>query len=163
MSATSDPVSWGDFAGACGDLAERMQQRFESHLHAVMATIRADGSPRMSGMEAPIRDGHLWLGMDRKSTKAADLRRDPRFGLHSAPDSGELQGGDARIEGHAELTTPDQLDVFLSAHPHEVDPSVPFALYVAKIARAVLVRVEGHHLVVETWTSAGGLTERRLS
>ena len=99
MNATSDPVSWGNFAAVCGDLAERMQQRFESHLHAVMATIRADGSPRMSGMEAPIRDGHLWLGMGRTSTKAADLGRDPRFGLHSAPESGELQGGDARIEG----------------------------------------------------------------
>ena len=163
MGTQDTDVSWGEFASECDDLAARMQARFESHLHAVMATLRRDGSPRMSGMEAPIRDGQLWLGMEHTSMKAADLRRDPRFGLHSAPESGELQGGDARIEGHAEPATPDQLEVFLRAHPHEVDPSVPFALFVAKIARAVLVRVEAHHLVVETWTPAGGLTERRIS
>ena len=163
MSATSDPVSWGDFATACGDLAQRMQERFESHLHAVMATIRADGSPRMSGMECPIRDGHLWLGMDRNSMKAADLRRDSRFGLHSAPESGELQGGDARIEGDVVPADAAELETFLRGHHHEIDDATPMALFTARIARAVLVRVDGQHLVVETWTPAGGLVERRVA
>lgn len=163
MATQDSNVSWGDFAAACGDLARRMQERFESHLHAVMATIRADGSPRMSGMEAPIRDGHLWLGMDRNSTKAADLRRDPRFGLHSAPESGELQGGDARIEGEVAPADASQLETFLRGHHHEIDDATPMALFTARIARAVLVRVDGQHLVVETWTPAGGLAEHRLS
>lgn len=163
MNAPSDPVSWADFAAACGDLAQRMQQRFESHLHAVMATIRADGSPRMSGMEAPIRDGHLWLGMGRDSLKAADLRRDPRFGLHSAPESGELQRGDVRIEGEVAPADDSQLETFLRGHHHEIDDATPMALFTARIARAVLVRVDGQHLVVESWTPAGGATERRLS
>lgn len=163
MDAQGGDVSWGDFAAACGDLAERMQQRFESHLHAVMATLRRDGSPRMSGMEAPIRDGHLWLGMGRNSTKAADLRRDPRFGLHSAPESGELTAGDARIEGTAVPADAAQLETFLRGHHHEIDDATPMALFTARIARAVLVRVEGHHLVVETWTPAGDLVERRVA
>ena len=163
MNAASDPVSWGDFAAACGDLARRMQRRFESHLHAVMATIRADGSPRMSGMEAPIRDGHLWLGMGRNSTKAADLRRDPRFGLHSAPESGELQGGDARIEGEVVPADASELETFLRGHHHEIDDATPMALFTVRIARAVLVRVDGQHLVVETWTPGGGLVERRVA
>lgn len=163
MSEIGDPVSWGGFAAACGDLAGRVQQRFGSHLHAVMATLRRDGSPRMSGMEAPIRDGHLWLGMDRNSTKAADLGRDPRFGLHSAPESGELKAGDARIEGTAAPADAAQLDIFLSGHHHEIDDATPMALFTARIARAVLVRVEGQHLVVESWTPTGGLTERRVA
>lgn len=163
MGAQDSDVSWGDFAAACPELAQRMQRRFESHLHAVMATIRADGSPRMSGMEAPIREGHLWLGMDRNSMKAADLRRDPRFGLHSAPESGELQAGDARIEGSAVPADNAQLETFLRGHHHEIDDATPMALFTARIARAVLVRVERQHLVVETWTPAGGLTERRIS
>ena len=163
MNATGGPVGWSDFAAACGELAERMQLRFESHLHAVMATIRADGSPRMSGMEAPIRDGHLWLGMDRTSMKAADLRRDPRFGLHSAPESGELRAGDARIEGAAVPADDAQLATFMRGHHHEIDDATPMALFTARIARAVLVRVDGQQLVVESWSPAAGLSERRIS
>ncbi len=163
MSTISDPVSWGDFAAVCGDLAQRIQQRLESHLHAVMATIRANGAPRMSGMEAPIRDGHLWLGMGRASMKAADLRRDPRFGLHSAPESGELHQGDARIEGEAVPASTSELKMFLRSHHHEIDDATPMALFTARIARAVLVRVDGQQLVVETWTPTVGLTERRVA
>ncbi|MCY3607093.1 MAG: pyridoxamine 5'-phosphate oxidase family protein [Acidimicrobiaceae bacterium] len=163
MNATSEPVSWEDFAAACGGLAQRMQERFESHLHSVMATIRVDGSPRMSGMEAPIRDGHLWLGMGGDSTKAADLRRDPRFGLHSAPESGELQGGDARIEGEVAPASAAELETFLRGHHHEIEDAAPMALFTARIARAVLVRVKGHHLVVETWTPGSGRVERRVA
>lgn len=163
MNATRGPVSWGDFAAASPELAARIQRRFESHLHAVMATLRRDGSPRMSGMEAPIRDGHLWLGMDRNSTKAADLGRDPRFGLHSAPESGELKAGDARIEGEVVPADASELEAFLRGHHHEIDDATPMALFTARIARAVLVRVDGQQLVVETWTPAGGLVERRVA
>ncbi len=163
MNDTGDAVTWADFEAACGDLAQRVQQRFEAHPHAVMATIRADGSPRLSGMEAPIRDGHLWLGMDSASVKARDLRRDPRFGLHSTPDDEDLAGGDARIDGRVAEADDDLAALFAQGHHHEIDDPTRVAVFTAKISRAVLVRVEAHHLVVETWMPSGGLTERRIS
>ena len=52
-------------------------------------------------METKYSDGELWLAMMPDSRKAADLRRDPRFSLHSAPLDLELRDGDARIDGHA--------------------------------------------------------------
>ncbi|WP_420445927.1 pyridoxamine 5'-phosphate oxidase family protein [Candidatus Poriferisodalis sp.] len=162
MSATSSVMSWAAFAEACEELAGRVQERFENHQHVVMATIRRDGSPRMSGMEAPIRDGHLWLGMEQTSAKAADLRRDPRLGLHSTPDDEDLAAGDARIEGSAVPADTEQLEVFVRGHHHEIDDSVRLALFTINIARVVLVRVEDRHLVLETWTPDGGLTERRI-
>ena len=163
MDAQSSGASWGDFAAASPELAARIARRFESHLHAVMATLRRDGSPRMSGMEAPIRDGHLWLGMDGNSAKAADLRRDPRFGLHSAPESGELRDGDARIEGTAVPADAEQLETFLRGHRHEIDDATPMALFTVRIARTVLVRVEGQQLVIVSWTPGGGFAERRVA
>ena len=163
MTATGDGISWGDFAAACPDLAQRVRERFESHLHVVMATIRADGSPRLSGMEAPIRDGHLWLGMDSASVKARDLRRDPRFGLHSTPDDEDLAGGDARVDGWVELADEALAALFARGHHHEIDDPTRVAVFTAKITRVVLVRVESHHLVVETWTSSAGLSERRVA
>ena len=67
----------------------------------MLGTLRADGSPRLSGIEVTFRDGDLWLGMMPDSLKALDLRRDPRVALHSATVDPELVEGDARISGLA--------------------------------------------------------------
>jgi hypothetical protein len=49
----------------------------------LVGTGRRDGSPRISGVEPLVMDGHLWLSMMRGSAKARDLARDPRILLHS--------------------------------------------------------------------------------
>lgn len=157
-------VTWGHFEEQAPDLAERIQSRFESHLHVVIATLRRDGSPRLSGMEAPIRDGHLWLGMMPNSLKVADLRRDPRFSLHSSPDTEELLLGDARIDGRAVAATPADEDLFIAGHRMPIDePHDAMVLFTAAISRATLTRVEGQELVIETWTPTDGLQEIRRS
>jgi hypothetical protein len=48
-----------------------------------VATIRSDGTPRISPMESFVLYGVLWLSMLWGSTKAADLQRDPRVLVHS--------------------------------------------------------------------------------
>jgi hypothetical protein len=67
----------------------------------MMATVRRDGSPRISGIEATFANGQLWLGMMPDSRKALDLRGDPRLAVHSAPIDMELSDGDARVSGRA--------------------------------------------------------------
>lgn len=49
----------------------------------LMGTTRRDGTARISGAEPLILDDELWLSMMSSSTKALDLRRDPRVLLHS--------------------------------------------------------------------------------
>ena len=159
---TAVPVAWKSFEEQASELAERIRLRFESHIHAVMGTLRWDGSPRLSGMEAPIRDGHLWLGMMPSSRKAADLIRDPRFSLHSSPDTEELPLGDARVDGQAVVATPEEIDLFVAGHRMPIDnPHDTMALFTAHISRATLTRVEGRELVIETWTPSDGLQEFR--
>ena len=75
-----------------------------SHIHSILATLRHDGSPRLSGLETNFSEGELWLAMMPDSRKADDLRRDPRFALHSSPQT-ELVEGDAKINGHAIAVT----------------------------------------------------------
>ena len=156
-----DAVSWSGFERAEPALAGRVLGRLESHRHAVLATLRGDGSPRLSGMEAPVRSGHLWLAMTPGSHKAADLRRDPRFSLHSAPDVETLLEGDARIDGIVAPADADQQADFVAGHRHRIeDPSI-MVLYVALIQRVVLVRVAEHSLLIESWNPARGrLTQR---
>ncbi|MYC85953.1 MAG: pyridoxamine 5'-phosphate oxidase family protein [Acidimicrobiia bacterium] len=156
------PVAWSDFQRADSGLASAVQERFESHRHAVMATLRRDGAPRLSGMETPIRDGHLWLAMDTASRKTDDLRRDPRFSIHSAPDGEELSSGDARVEGRAVPAPDPDIALFIEGHRFPIDDPSTMALFTADISRVVLARVEDRSLVVSAWTPEAGLTETRL-
>ncbi len=59
---------------------------------ALLGTLRRDASPRISPIEPCVVEGQLLVGAMAWSRKVDDLRRDPRYVLHSAvtgPDSGE--------------------------------------------------------------------------
>lgn len=156
-------VTWSDVQQAEPGLAALVQDRFGSHRHAVMATLRRDGTPRLSGMEAPIREGHLWLAMDAISRKAYDLLRDPRFSMHSAPDEKELRSGDARIEGRALQALDAEMALFVRSHHVHIDDHSAMALFTADITRVVLTRVKSRSLVVASWTPEDGLKTTRRS
>lgn len=156
-------VSWAEFEQAEPVLAGAVRDRFEAHRHGILATVRADGSPRLSGLETPIRSGHLWLAMMPGSLKAADVDRDPRFSLHSAPDAEDLADGDARIEGTARSAGIAEKETFAAGHRFRIDDLSAMALFVALIGRVVLVRVVGDELSIETWTPTRGLTITRRS
>ncbi|MDY7105872.1 MAG: pyridoxamine 5'-phosphate oxidase family protein [Actinomycetota bacterium] len=94
-------TSWSDLEAEAIDLAAAVSQRFGAHLHHILATVRATGAPRLSGVEVRIGDGEVWLGMMPDSAKSRDLRRDPRLALHSAPVETDLKLGDAVIDGRA--------------------------------------------------------------
>src|SRR3954467_3638910 len=77
-------TKWQDLERVEPEFARRVQALFDAHKHKTLATVRADGSPRISGIEAVFLDGQLVFGSMAKARKGADLRRDPRFALHSA-------------------------------------------------------------------------------
>jgi hypothetical protein len=106
---TREPTSWEDFERAEPEFASRVRAHFAAHKHKTIATLRADGSPRISGIETEFADGELTFGSMPGARKGADLRRDPRFALHSAsadPPEGAPQewAGDAKIAGRARFT-----------------------------------------------------------
>jgi Pyridoxamine 5'-phosphate oxidase len=155
-------ASWSEIEAATPELAASARAVFDAHKHKLLATLRRDGSPRISGIEATFADGELWLGMMPGSRKALDLRRDPRLALHSAsldpPDDPTAWTGDAKLSGRAvevddpallkELGAGDQAD---SAHLFRVD-----------VTELVLTRVGDppDHLVLDVWQADRGL--RRL-
>jgi len=116
-------ASWVEFEGQAPDLAAAIRTQFGAHIHAVLATLRRDASPRLSGLETRFSDGELWLAMMPDSRKAADLRRDARFALHSAPET-ELVDGDVKLNGSAfEVTDPGTIVRFTGALPQPPPPS----------------------------------------
>ncbi|WP_405729833.1 pyridoxamine 5'-phosphate oxidase family protein [Streptomyces sp. NBC_01537] len=148
-------TSWAAFRAAEPDLAGAVQARFEKYRHHVLATLREDGSPRVTGLEADFRLGELWLGMMDGSRKALDLRRDPRFALHANPGPDDsMDGGDVRVSGRAvEVTDPAVVAGYMDA----AKPPEPFHLFRVELTEVVRVRVDSDELVVESWRPGRGI------
>jgi len=75
-------AAWKDVEQAEPEFAARVRRLFDAGRHKTIATLRADGSPRISGVECEFADGELRFGSMPGARKGADLRRDPRFALH---------------------------------------------------------------------------------
>ncbi|MGP3976425.1 pyridoxamine 5'-phosphate oxidase family protein [Streptomyces sp. 8N114] len=151
-------VSWDEFRKAEPGFAETVEQRFKKYTHHVLATLRKDGSPRLTGLEADFRAGEMWLGMMPNSLKALDLRRDPRFAMYANPGSGtEMDGGDVRVSGRAvEVTDPEEIAVWAACAPDGGLPEV-FHLFRVAVEEVVRVSIEGEEIVFRTWRPGGPL------
>ncbi|HYH51015.1 MAG TPA: pyridoxamine 5'-phosphate oxidase family protein [Acidimicrobiia bacterium] len=156
-------ATWSEVEQAVPELAEAVRAAFDAHKHKVLATLRADGSPRLSGSEATFRDGDVWLGMMHLSRKALDLRRDARMELHSAPADEELKLGDARLAGRAvEITDPDMLRSFAGGDSagagENAELPEPYHLFRVDVTDITLIRIgdPADHLVIESWSGEAG-------
>jgi hypothetical protein len=143
---------WSEFEAEVPEFAERVRQSFEIGRHKIIATIRPDGSPRISGIESEFRDGDLTFGMMPESKKGADLMRNPRFALHSAPlppahgDEAAWQG-EAKLAGKAILLPPE------AAYGPEGE------YFAADLSEVVFTGLNdaGTLLAVEWWTPGEGM------
>ena len=143
-------ASWADFEREAPALASAVHARLTATLHSILGTLRADGAPRLTGLEVHFGEGELWLAMMPDSRKADDLRRDPRFALHSAPDV-ELVDGDAKLGGRAVLVTDDDtIARFVERLPMDL-PESGMALFRAELTDASLARVEDDLMVIDIW------------
>lgn len=160
---------WTDLDTAEPDLAARTRARFESSKHHILATLRLDGSPRVSGTEIQFFAGDLTVGMMPGSVKANDLRRDGRYALHAHPGDGSMAGGDAKVSGEAvEVTDADQIDDYRRqvveamrargdappADDHDGDDDAfELVLFRLRLRDVVLTSIhpDGDRLRIETW------------
>ena len=155
--------SWSNVVAAAPDLAAEVQARFDAHGLGLLATLRRDGSPRISGIEPLFWDGELWLGMMPDSRKVDDLLHDPRFALHCATTDKQVTAGDAKLSGCA-VPVRDAADKarYSSAFKDQTgyEPGAgPFALFKADVLELSMLRPAGDHPDIAYWR-AGGKVQR---
>ena len=151
--------SWGEVEAEAPELAALARGFFDAHAHKTLATLRRDGSPRVSATEVDFAEGELWLGSMWRSLKALDLQRDPRFALHSGSDDPPEWRGDAKIAGRVEeVTDPERI----AAISGEGAPPGPSHLFRADIVELVVVRLGDppDHIVIESWHTGRGVSRR---
>ena len=143
-------ATWEQFTGEAPDLATAVRARFEAAKHHVMATLRRDGSPRVSGTEVSFYGPDLIFGSMWQAVKARDLQRDGRVALHANPGDGTMEGGDVKVAGRAiEVTDPAELGSFVEAE-HPPEPFHLFRLSLDEVVRTSVSPGE-KYLVIETW------------
>ena len=137
--------TWNDFEREQPAFAARVRALFDARKHKTLATLRADGSPRISGIEVEFQDGDLVFGSMPDARKGADLLRDPRFALHGPtvdPPEGQPTGwpGEAKVAGRAVLVAP-------------ADGEPSGEMFRADLHEVVLTRLTeaGDRLLIEVW------------
>ena len=146
---------WAEVEEAEPAFAARVRRLFDAGRHKTIATVRADGAPRISGIECEFVDGDLRFGSMTGARKGDDLRRDPRFALHGPtfhPVEGEEAdwSGEAKVAGLAVPAGPVTADG--ADEPHG-------ELVVADVTEVVVTGLDdgATMLVVEWWTPDDGL------
>jgi hypothetical protein len=94
-------MRWPEMQSGQPRLAALGRQRLLEPGVVLVATIRGDGTPRISPVEPLVMDGDLWLSMMWQSRKAADLLRDPRVLVHSVITGRDGSEGEFKIRGIA--------------------------------------------------------------
>jgi hypothetical protein len=156
-------ASWGEIERQAPALAEDARKLLEAHVHKTIATLRADGSPRISGIEAKFIDGDLWFGSMPGSRKSDDLARDPRFALHSGSIDPPDWEGDAKVAGVVEdVEDPVRKRAIFDAMGADPDQiGLDSKLYRCDLREVAVTRLTEakDELAVAWWTETGG--ERR--
>ena len=100
-AAVSTDVPWEGFESEQPMLAALGRRCLGGPGVVLVATIRADGAPRLSPVEPLFWRGELWLSMGWGTRKAMDLRRDARILVHNIVTDREGSSGEFKVRGRA--------------------------------------------------------------
>ena len=148
--------SWSDFEVAAPQLATAVRERLDAHVHKTLATLRRDGSPRISGTEVRFNGGELWIGSMWRARKALDLQRDPRFAIHSGSDDPPEWSGDTKLAGVSEEIADRERVTEINGEAANDGASHLFRLDLREVSTVGLTD-DRKTLVIEVWTPDAGV------
>jgi hypothetical protein len=148
---------WSEIEADAPEFAARVRGRFDAGTNKTIATLRSDGSPRISATELKFEHGEVTFGMMSGSLKLRDVRRDPRVAIHSPTleppkDDPTSWPGDAKLAG-----------IVAETSEHDPFPADPDAAFFTLDIREVVLTYLGtpaDHLVIESWHPDRGWQRR---
>ena len=136
-------ATWAQFESEASQLAAMVRARFEAAETHILATLRKDGSPRVSGSEVAFKGPDLTFGSMPGAVKALDLQRDGRCAIHAHPH----KDGDAKVAGIAVEVAGEAKN----AHVAGGEPPSGSHAFRLQLHEAVITSVEGDELVIRFW------------
>jgi hypothetical protein len=151
-------TSWKELAELAPNIAAVFARRHAATGKlCLLATIRADGFPRISPMEPVIFEDQLWIMGMPDTAKFRDLARDPRFCLHTATVDTHLADGDAKLWGVVTDVRDEAVhgrfaQALFEESGMDLRGQVPFDhLYAADLTSASSIALRGEQLEITIW------------
>jgi len=151
-------MRWDAFVAVAPEIGPLADGRISADRLVLVGTLRRDGSPRISPVEAFVVRGELLLGMMWRSRKALDLLRDPRLAVHSATADPAGTEGDVKLSGRAfDVLDPALRTAYGDVLEERIQwrPPEPFHLFSVDVESAGYVRFGPEPLALR-WTPGEG-------
>ena len=147
-------MSWSALERGAPELADRVRAQLTRTGVAMLATLAADGAPRLDPIEPFFVEHELLLGVGVRTAKARRLRSDPRCALHAlvgGPDAGEP---DVKLHGRVDPSA--ARAGWWAARPDDAD------VYRLVIDEAVTIEwnLAASRMRVSRWAPAAGVSVR---
>ena len=143
--------SWAEFAATAPELAAFGAGRFATGV-AYLATITANGGPRVHPVTPIASVEGLFVFMEPTSPKGYDLKRLGRYALHSAVPNSEGDGGEFFVSGRAQVIT-DPARRALAVQAARYAPKDRYILFELSVDAAASTLYENGRPVRSRWTA----------
>jgi hypothetical protein len=140
-------ATWEEFARAAPDLASIGHERLEDRV-AFLATLDADGGPRVHPVGVWFGAGRAFVRMFPASPKVTDLERDPRYAMHALMEHMSGEGGEFAMRGRASRVTDPKL---LAAATDGRVASERYVVFEFGVSDAVATSYAGDRTVRTRW------------
>ena len=159
-------LSFDAFHAAAPSIASQIRNKFEATGMCMLATLRKDGSPRLSAVEVMFDNGRLMVGMMPGSVKALDLLRDPRCSLMTTIADKDDLSGEGKLFAHAVAwTDPAEIARFLGSAAERLEMDVEAFdgshVFEIQVSGAAWQHVDGDAFVTESWNEGQPIRLRR--
>lgn len=132
---------------------------FDKQAHKTIATIRKDGSPRISGTELIFAEGRVFFGAMKGSRRAEDIKRDARIAIHSGSEDPPEWKADAKLSGIAVPIKNEETRKRITGKDWDFDL---FEIDIREVAIVGLSEDE-ESLVIDYWSEDRGLQQMNRS
>jgi hypothetical protein len=153
-------ATWAQFEAQAPELATKGRALLYQYGPPLgfLATVRADGGPRLYPFCPVLHDGHLWAYILEHSPKCHDLRRDPRYALHATQP--EDVDDEFMVRGHAvpaEVDDALRAGIIAAAAPASVgaETEVLFELHLDRVMLATYTHRGQWPPTYDRWADAG--------
>jgi Pyridoxamine 5'-phosphate oxidase len=148
-------ATWQDFAAAEPELADFAFERLDERI-AYLATVTAEGAPRVHPVSPFIGAGRLFVYMEPTSPKVRDLARDPRFSLHCTVENNDGGEGELSVSGRARLVLdPAQRTLaFTTAREAGQSPEERYVVFELELDRVLATTYAGGKPHRRRWAGA---------
>jgi hypothetical protein len=147
--------TWQDFAAAEPELADFAFERLDERI-AYLATVTAEGAPRVHPVSPFIGAGRLFVYMEPTSPKVRDLERDARYSLHCTVENNDGGEGELSVSGRARvvLDPAQRALAFSTAREAGQSPLERYVVFELELERVMATTYAGGKPHRRRWASA---------